>query len=96
VCSQRRATTHRVQAPAMPAVFDLLAHRGEDLRRLPYRERRARLVQLLGDQPAGLCPVPATGDPSVRPHGWGTATAGSKAWWPSGATRAICRPETSG
>jgi ATP-dependent DNA ligase len=31
----------------MLAVFDLLAHRGDDLRPLPYRERRARLEQLL-------------------------------------------------
>jgi ATP-dependent DNA ligase len=44
---QRRATTRWVEAPAMLAVFDLLARRGDDLRPLPYRERRARLEQLL-------------------------------------------------
>jgi len=57
---QRRATTRRVEALAMLAVFDLLAHRGVDLRPLPYRERRVRLEQILGGQHAGLCLVPIT------------------------------------
>jgi ATP-dependent DNA ligase len=59
---QRRATSHRVEAPAMLAVFDLLAHRGEDLRPLPYQERRDRLEQLLGRRHPGLCLVPITRD----------------------------------
>jgi ATP-dependent DNA ligase len=59
---QRRATTRRVEAPAMLAVFDLLAHRDVDLRSLPYRERRARLEQMFSRPHPGLCLVPAIGD----------------------------------
>jgi len=66
---QRRATTRVVEAPGMLVVFDLLAYRGEDLRRLPYRERRARLEDLLDGPRPGLCLVPATRD-SAGAVGW--------------------------
>jgi DNA ligase-1 len=50
---QRRASTRRVEAAAMLAVFDLLAHRDVDLRPLPYRERPAGQ-----SRPAGRLPLP--------------------------------------
>lgn len=37
------------ETPAQLVAFDLLAHGGEDLRRAPFSERRARLAELLGD-----------------------------------------------
>jgi ATP-dependent DNA ligase len=37
------------ETPADLVLFDLLAHRGEDLRPLPFAERRRRLEELAGD-----------------------------------------------
>jgi ATP-dependent DNA ligase len=37
------------QTPAELIAFDLLADKGEDLRERPFRDRRARLVELAGD-----------------------------------------------
>ena len=50
-------------------VFDLQAYRDEDLRALPYTERRERLAQLVDSNHTGLVLVPATADP-----------AGARAW----------------
>ncbi len=50
------------EAPATFVAFDLLAERGEDLRALPFAERRARLVAALRGAPAALRATPATGD----------------------------------
>jgi ATP-dependent DNA ligase len=55
---QPRAMTRLVEAPAMLVVFELVAHRGDDLRPLPYRERRARLKQL--SKPIEYLPVEPT------------------------------------
>lgn len=53
-------------APAAYVVFDLLAHRGQDLRGKPLRKRRRRLEKLLerGLAP-GLVLTPTTTDPAV-------------------------------
>ncbi|MDH2387447.1 ATP-dependent DNA ligase [Streptomyces sp. HNM0663] len=66
---QRRAAAAPARAPSLArrlpasyAAFDLLAEAGEDLRLLPYRERRARLVALLGPLGPPLQPVPMTQD----------------------------------
>ncbi|MBW3621039.1 MAG: ATP-dependent DNA ligase, partial [Actinobacteria bacterium] len=54
------------RTPARIVAFDLLAHAGEDLRDVPFRERRARLEELVGslDDPAWNL-TPSTGDPDV-------------------------------
>jgi ATP-dependent DNA ligase len=93
---QRRAATRRVEAPAMLAVFDLLAPRGVDLRPLPYRERRARLEHARPPAP-GL--VPGAGDQRAAGRvgvDGVTATGASRAWWRSGATRDTCLRGTRG
>ncbi|MCE3554502.1 hypothetical protein LWC33_23970 [Pseudonocardia sp. RS11V-5] len=52
--------------PAAFVVFDLLARQGEDLRPLPWAERRRRLEELLGTRlPHGLVLMPASADPAV-------------------------------
>ncbi|MFJ4710645.1 ATP-dependent DNA ligase [Streptomyces sp. NPDC088785] len=48
--------------PASYAAFDLLGDAGGDLRGLPYRERRSRLVGVLGPLGPPLQAVPATTD----------------------------------
>ncbi|MGV2919586.1 ATP-dependent DNA ligase [Streptomyces alfalfae] len=48
--------------PASYAAFDLLAEGGDDCRRLPYAERRARLVRLLAPWGPPLQAVPSTTD----------------------------------
>ena len=47
----RRSVTAKLAAdyPVSVRVYDLLRHRGEDLRMLPFRERRTRLAQALGE-----------------------------------------------
>ena len=59
---QRRLTSRRVErgAPATFVVFDLLAYRDEDLRPLPYEERRHRLEEAVEASSAGLALMPAT------------------------------------
>jgi ATP-dependent DNA ligase len=57
-------------APAAFVVFDLLAHRGTDLRPLPYRERRAALEKLLAKHlPPGWCSPPPPPTPPSRTPG---------------------------
>lgn len=48
--------------PAELVAFDLLADRGEDLRRVPYAERRLRLVALFGELSYPWHLTPVTGD----------------------------------
>ncbi|WP_406342482.1 ATP-dependent DNA ligase [Streptomyces sp. NBC_00648] len=57
-----RAGLLAARLPASYAAFDVLADGGEDVRRLPYGERRARLVSLLDPLGPPLQPVPATRD----------------------------------
>jgi ATP-dependent DNA ligase len=53
-------------APAAYVVFDLLAHKGADLRDRPYRKRRRKLEKLLArGLPDGLVLTPATTDAAV-------------------------------
>ncbi|MFF8654666.1 ATP-dependent DNA ligase [Streptomyces huasconensis] len=66
---QQRAAATRARAgalaralPASYAAFDLLAEGGEDCRRLPYAQRRARLVGLLAPWGPPLQAVPSTTD----------------------------------
>ncbi|MGH4033801.1 ATP-dependent DNA ligase [Actinomycetota bacterium Odt1-20B] len=66
---QQRANGTRARAaalarslPASYAAFDLLAEGGADCRGLPYEERRARLVRLLGPLGPPLQAVPMTTD----------------------------------
>jgi DNA ligase-1 len=40
------------ESPAFVRLYDALDHQGEDLRTLPWRERRRRLEALMGDLPA--------------------------------------------
>ncbi len=57
-------------APAAFVVFDLLAHRGTDLRDHPYAQRRAALEALLNrGLPPGVVLPPTTTGPAVA-HSW--------------------------
>ncbi|WP_431036764.1 ATP-dependent DNA ligase [Streptomyces sp. P6-2-1] len=80
---QRRAAATAARAPvlarALPAsyaAFDVLALGGDDLRRRPYEERRARLVELLEPLGPPLQPVPAT-DARDTALQWYEALAGT-------------------
>lgn len=53
------------QYPASYAAFDCLMHAGVDLRRRPYLERRAALLDVLAGQPPPIQAVPATDEPDV-------------------------------
>jgi ATP-dependent DNA ligase len=56
--------------PAAYVVFDLLAHRGTDLRARPYTQRRAALEKLLNKAlPPEVVLTPTTTDPAVA-HSW--------------------------
>jgi ATP-dependent DNA ligase len=57
------------ETPAALVAFDLLAEGGEDLRALPFAERRARLPRLLAGAPPALLLTPATEDPE-RARAW--------------------------
>ncbi|MFI7012133.1 ATP-dependent DNA ligase [Streptomyces sp. NPDC050145] len=60
--SGARARVLARELPASYAAFDLLADGGGDLRRRPYAERRARLVEVLGPLGPPLQAVPSTTD----------------------------------
>ncbi|MET8678258.1 ATP-dependent DNA ligase [Streptomyces sp. NPDC004647] len=69
---QKRAMAGRTRAaalarelPASYASFDLLAAGASDLRRLPYEQRRDRLVELLSPLGPPLQAVPVTTDPEL-------------------------------
>jgi ATP-dependent DNA ligase len=47
--AESRINRLSVETPAELVAFDLLAHRGEDLRERPFSERRERLVALVSD-----------------------------------------------
>ncbi|WP_309029328.1 ATP-dependent DNA ligase [Streptomyces alfalfae] len=51
--------------PASFAAFDCLMLAGDDLRRHPYVERRAALLDVLASQPPPIQAVPATDDPGI-------------------------------
>jgi ATP-dependent DNA ligase len=79
---QQRAAATRARAallarelPASYAAFDLLADGGEDCRALPYAERRARLVDILGPLGPPLQPVPVTTDRELALTWYETLTA---------------------
>ncbi|MEU4997091.1 RNA ligase family protein [Streptomyces sp. NPDC021622] len=79
---QQRANATRARAallarelPASYAAFDLLAEDGDDCRALPYEERRARLVRLLGPLGPPLQPVPMTTDRELALTWYETLTA---------------------
>lgn len=63
--STARARVLAAQWPASYAVWDLLAYRGQDLRGLPYAERRGRLLEVLEDVGPPIQAVPATDDVDV-------------------------------
>ncbi len=50
------------QSPASYVAFDVLAAGDDDLRHLPFRQRRARLVELAGAAPPPVFVTPATTD----------------------------------
>jgi ATP-dependent DNA ligase len=57
----------RSETPAAFVAFDVLAIGDDDLRAVPFAERRARLERLLGERvlPREIILTPATGDPAV-------------------------------
>ncbi|OPF75588.1 ATP-dependent DNA ligase [Streptomyces antioxidans] len=63
--SESRAGRLARELPASYAAFDLLAIGTEDLRSLPYEQRRARLTALLEPLGPPLQAVPMTTDPEV-------------------------------
>jgi ATP-dependent DNA ligase len=60
------------ETPASLVAFDLLAERGEDLRAVPFIERRDRLRALAEELPAAWHLTPSTTDPDVAAR-WFTA-----------------------
>ncbi len=62
--AESRITRLSQEIPAVFAAFDLLAVGGEDLKDLPFSERRARLEAM-----EGIAPVETTTDPE-RARGW--------------------------
>lgn len=69
VALQRRMVSSFDVRPAQLVAFDVLEDRGEDVRRLPYLERRALLEKVVGQGNAGVRLVPMT-----------RAYQGAKAW----------------
>jgi ATP-dependent DNA ligase len=59
----------RRETPASLVAFDLLARDGDDLRGLPFRERRRLLAELLAGAPPPLFLTPAT-DEAARAGAW--------------------------
>lgn len=57
---QRRLASGHANEPAWLVAFDLLADRGQDVRGLPYTERRRRLERLLTSARDGLTLAPMT------------------------------------
>jgi ATP-dependent DNA ligase len=53
------------ETPARFVVFDAVALDGEDLRELPFSERRVRLTALVGEGSSTVQVTPATRDPAV-------------------------------
>jgi ATP-dependent DNA ligase len=64
----RRVQALSEQAPARLVAFDLLALQGEDLRAVPFRQRRSRLVELFGriEEPWHLTPSTTDRDTAMR------------------------------
>jgi len=60
-----RITLLSEQTPATFVAFDLLALGAEDFTKRPFAERRAALVEALGDVPAPVHVTPTTDDPAV-------------------------------
>ncbi len=60
--SASRVARLRAETPASYVAFDLLATGDEDLRPAPFRERRARLEDLLAGAPPAVVPTPLTED----------------------------------
>jgi len=56
------------QSPGSYVAFDCLADGDEDLRGVPFVERRARLERLLGQAPAAVHLTPSTTDPATARH----------------------------
>jgi ATP-dependent DNA ligase len=65
----QRLHSPRTAPPAQLVVFDVLADRGDDVRHLPYHERRDRLTALLTGAEGPLALVPVT-----------VEAAGARAW----------------
>jgi DNA ligase-1 len=74
------------EAPVAMLAYDLLEHRGEDLRALPQAGRRARLAELLdtaGAGPLPLAAMPIALSPALEGRDWtglAAARAGARAF----------------
>ncbi len=66
--AKSRVNTLSEEIPAELVAFDLLADRGEDLRQVPYAERRARLETLFGEleHPWHLTPITSDFEEATR------------------------------
>jgi ATP-dependent DNA ligase len=73
--SPRGAATHAVGHPASYAAFDVLARAGQDVRRLPFDERRGLLEQLAATWRPPLNLSPVTDDRDVATEWFETYTA---------------------
>ena len=71
----KRVERLRVETPASYVAFDLLAYDGVDVCGRPFRERRALLVEILGD--AEVRPTPATADPALAEEWLGKPLGGA-------------------
>jgi ATP-dependent DNA ligase len=67
--SKTRVEKLRVETPAVLIAFDVLAEEDEDLRALPFSERRRRLERIVANASPHLALTPATRD-LERARGW--------------------------
>lgn len=66
--AESRVSMLSEKTPAELVAFDLLAHRGEDLREAPFKERRERLASLTAGLRFPWHLTPQTGDEEVAKH----------------------------
>lgn len=66
--AESRVSMLSEKTPAELVAFDLLAHRGEDLREAPFKERRERLASLTAGLRFPWHLTPQTGDKEVAKH----------------------------
>ncbi|HEX3298666.1 MAG TPA: ATP-dependent DNA ligase [Actinomycetota bacterium] len=63
--AESRVRRLSAEMPARFVAFDLMWRGGRDLRNKPFRERRAELLDVVGDGPLRVTPTPQTEDPAV-------------------------------
>src|SRR5690242_2684794 len=63
--AESRVRRLRAEAPARFVAFDAVWRAGQDLRKTPFRARRAQLLDVVADGPLRISPTPQTNDAAV-------------------------------